>query len=82
MLETEEGTLKHYARVKILANDEVLHDELLATAFENDNIVIPIDFRKDKNTELKIVYYLPLEVGNEAKNTEAVFELQLTASNA
>ena len=81
-VETEEGTLKNFARVKVMAGDEVLYDELLATAIENDNIVLPVDFRKDKNTELKIVYYLPLEVGNEAKNTEAVFELQLTASNA
>lgn len=81
-VETEEGTLKNFARVKVMAGDEVLYDELLATAIENDNIVLPVDFRKDKNTELKIVYYLPFEVGNEAKNTEAVFELQLTASNA
>jgi hypothetical protein len=27
------------------------------------------------------VYYMPLDVGNEAKNTEAVFKLVLTASN-
>ena len=39
------------------------------------------DFRENKNTELKVIYYLPLDVGNEAKNAEAIFELQLTASN-
>lgn len=74
-------TLKNFARVKIVANGEVVCDELLATVFENEDIVLPIDFTEDKNTELKIVYYLPLEVGNEAKNAEAVFELLLTASN-
>lgn len=74
-------TLKNFARVKIVANGEVVCDELLATIFENEDIVLPIDFTEDKNTELKIVYYLPLEVGNEAKNAEAIFELLLTASN-
>ena len=34
-----------------------------------------------ENTELKIVYYLPLEVGNEAKKAEAFFELLIKASN-
>lgn len=80
-VETEEKTLKNYARVKIIANAEVVCDELLATVFGNDDIVLPVDFSEDKNTELKIVYYLPIDVGNEAKNAEAIFELLLTASN-
>ena len=77
----EKKTLKNYARVKIIANEAVVYDELLATAFENDNIVLPVDLDTGKNAKLKIVYYLPLEVGNEAKNAEAVFEVLLTASN-
>ena len=77
----EEKTLKNYARVKILANGEVVSDELLADAFENEKIILPVDFDEGKNTELKIVYYLPLEVGNEAKKAEAFFELLLKASN-
>ena len=80
-VETVEKTLKNYARVKIIANGEAVCDELLATVFEGDDIVFPVDFSAGKNTELKIVYYLPLEVGNEAKNAEALFELLLTASN-
>ncbi len=80
-VEIEEKTLKNYARVKIIANGEVVCDELLATVFENEDIVLPVDFGEDKNTELKIVYYLPIEIGNEAKKAEAIFELLLTASN-
>ncbi len=80
-VEIEEKTLKNYARVKIIANDEVIRDELLAEVFENEDIVLPIDFKENKNTELTIVYYLPIDVGNEAKNAEAIFELLLTASN-
>ena len=67
--------------MKIVANGEVISDELLADAFEKEKIVLPVDFDEGENTELKIVYYLPLDVGNEAKNAEAVFELLLTASN-
>lgn len=77
----EKKTLKNYARVKIISNGAVVYDELLATVFENDSIVLPVDFIEGRNTELEIVYYLPLEVGNEAKNAEAVFEILLTASN-
>ena len=80
-VETEEKTLKNFAFVKIIVNDEVVCDELLATVFENEEIVIPVDFSESKSTELKIVYYLPIEVGNEAKNEEAFFDLILTASN-
>ena len=74
-------TLKYYARVKIMLGDEVVCDELLADVFENDDIVLDVDLTEKKSTELKIVYYLPIEIGNEAKNAEAVFELQITASN-
>ncbi len=80
-VETEEKSLKNYARVKILANGALVCDELLAAVFENEDIVLPVDFSEGKNTELKFVYYLPLDVGNEAKNAEAIFELLLTASN-
>ena len=77
----EEKMLKNFARVKITAGDEIVCDELLADAFENEKIVLPVDFDEGKNTELKIVYYLPLEVGNEAKKAEAFFELLIKASN-
>jgi hypothetical protein len=80
-VETEEKTLKNFARVKIITNGEIVCDELLATVFEKDKIVLPVDFSEGKNTNLKIVYYLPIDVGNEAKNAEAIFELLLTASN-
>ena len=80
-VEIEEKTLKNFVRVKILVGEETVCDELLATVFENEDIVLPVDFNANRNTELKIVYYLPIDVGNEAKNAEAIFELLLTASN-
>ena len=80
-VELEESKLKDFARVKIESKDGVLLDELLVDAFDNDNFEFPVDFSKKKNTELKVVYYLPLEVGNEAKKADAVFELIVTAIN-
>ena len=79
--ETQTKTLKEFVRVKIFAGGELVCDELLAKVFEGEDIVLPVDFKEGNNTELKIVYYLPLEVGNEAKRAEAVFELRLSASN-
>ena len=81
-VELKEGTLKNFARARIECKGEALQDLLLAELLEKDKTVtIPIDFDKKKNTELTIVYYMPLEVGNEAQNAEALFELRLTASN-
>ena len=78
--ETNGGALKRFAHARILYDGEVVRDELLATLLE-ENTEIPITFGEEKWVELKIVYYLPLEVGNEAKNAEARFELLLKASN-
>ena len=80
-VETGDGALKNYARVKIIVQGNVVYDDLLANSLENENISLPIDFDEGKNTEFQIVYYLPIDVGNEAKNAEALFGLLLTASN-
>ena len=80
-VENGDGELKKYARVKIIANDNAVYDDLLVNAFENDLPTVSVDFGTGKNTEIRIVYYLPIDVGNEAKNAEALFELNLRASN-
>lgn len=77
----EENTLKNFAYVKIVSNGSVICDELLATALERDDITLHVDFKEKKNTELTVIFYLPIDVGNEAKNSAAVFELLLTAIN-
>ena len=72
--------LKRYARVRIEANGEVIEDELLATVIENGDIVTDADFTTEHSIDLKVVYYLPLDVGNEAQDAEAIFELEITAN--
>ena len=80
-IETEDkNDLEKYAFVKIISNGEVILDELLVDAFEHEELVLPVQISKGINTELEIIYYLPIEVGNEAKNATADFELLVRAS--
>ena len=80
-VEKEDKGLKNFVRVKIASGDTVLYDELLATAIAADSIIFDVNFKERVNTQLDITYYLPLEVGNDAKNAETLFELLLTATN-
>lgn len=79
--ESKKQTLKNYARVKIEAGEEILYDELLADAFEGKAFTLPVDFDTGLNTKLTVVCYLPIDVGNEAENAEADFDLLIKASN-
>lgn len=78
----EEQSLKYFAFVKIIADDTVIIDELLADAFEHEEIELSVNFNEKRNTEISIIYYLPIEVGNEAKNAEADFDLVIRADQA
>lgn len=80
-VEVEDGGLKNFACVKITSGGEILYDDLILAAFEKNDFVFPVDFKEGKNTEINIIYYMPVDVGNEAKNTNALFKLLLTASN-
>lgn len=79
--EIEEQNLKNYVYVQIVSNDEKISEQLLKNLLEDKEIVIPVDFTKEKKKEIKISYYLPEEVGNEAQNAEASFELLITTTN-
>lgn len=77
-LEREEKTLKEYAYIKVTAGDLVICDERMADIFDGEGVKLPVNFDNGENTELKIEYYLPLDVGNEAKNAEVVFDLLIS----
>ena len=77
----ESLTLARYARVRITAGDATLYDELLSVAFEGEPLFFEADFQNKKNTTLRVIYYLPIEVGNEAKNAAALFDLRVSATN-
>ena len=77
--EIEEGRLKDYARIQIISNDTIVCDELLATVLEGEDMEFSIDFNEEKSKSIRILFYLPDEVGNEAKKAEALFKLVLIA---
>ena len=79
--ELEEKTLKEFVYVRIESGDEILYEQMLKDAFTDDAICFSVDFSEARNTELNFIYYMPIEVGNEAQNAEAIFELLITASN-
>ena len=80
-VEKENKSLKDYLRVKIISGDKEIYDNLLANAFSDIPLALSVDFDKGLNTDLKLVYYLPIEVGNEAKNADADFELLFKAES-
>lgn len=75
-----DGRLKNFVRVKILSADEEIYDELMADAIEGEPLRLRVDFKNDKNTELMLIYYMPLEVGNEAKLATSDFRLNITST--
>lgn len=80
-VETKERTLKNFAYVRLESDGKVICDDLMANIFDGEALSLAADFESADFIELTVKYYLPLDVGNEAQNAEAIFELQLTASN-
>ena len=77
--EMKELDLKKYVYVKLETHDVVFYEGLLADAFEDEAVTIHIDHTKDKCDEIKVTYYLPEEVGNEAQSAKSEFMLLVTA---
>ena len=74
------NTLMDYVYVRVISGNQIICDDLMVNVCDRSSIVLPVNFKEDKNTELTIQYYFPVNVGNEAKNAEAGFALKLTAS--
>jgi hypothetical protein len=81
LVKTKDGTLGDFARVKLLSHGEELYDKLLSEAFDGEAIELEVDLKNHINSELQVVYYLPSDVGNEAKGAEAFFELLVSHKN-
>lgn len=77
--ETEKLDLKKYVYVKMEADGKVFYDKLLADAFEEGTFYLHIDHDSPEDEEVKITYYLPEDVGNEAQKAKSTFKLLVTA---
>lgn len=74
-------TLKDYAYVRMEKDGEVLCDTRLSEIFKQQTVKIAVDFTDGKTNDVRIIYYMPEDVGNEAQNAEADFTLLVTATN-
>lgn len=79
--EIADGKLKNFAHAKIELNNNVVFDDSLSTLLNGDKITLSIDPKKNPAKQIKITYYLPAEVGNDAQDTTADFELFISISN-
>lgn len=77
--ETENLDLKKYVYVKMEANGKVFYDKLLADAFEEKIINLHVDPAATGSGDIKVTYYLPEDVGNEAQKAKSTFKLLVTA---
>ena len=75
-----DGALKNFIRVKILSGETEIYDELLADAMDGRSLSLNVNFKKAENTELRLIYYMPLEVGNEAKLATSDFRLNIIST--
>lgn len=74
-------TLKSYVYVRIERDGTVLCDQLLSEAFDGEGITLTANFTDGAKNEMQVTFYMPEDVGNEAQNAEANFELLLKATN-
>ena len=75
------NNLKNYLKVIIIFNGEMIYEEDLAKVIETDLVPIECTLDDKKPVEMKIIYLMPIEIGNEAENAEAFIDLMITVSN-
>lgn len=70
----------NFIYVRIIVDGEILQDKQLNQAFADDPTIVHIEPLKDRDVDVKIVYYIPIDVGNEAQNVELDFDLIVTTT--
>lgn len=77
----EKCELENYVYAVVEAETGVVCDMLLAELFEAGEICFDCEFVGKEPAEVNITYYMPENVGNEAQDSEAAFELVISVSN-
>ena len=70
--ELYESPMKNYVYVSIEVREETVYRSLLADCLDGEEIILDYE---ELDGNFKIIYSMPSEVGNEAQNTDAHFEL-------
>lgn len=73
-------TLKQFAFVRVETEGDVICDGMLSDVFSAGEYILTVDLSDGARHDIAVTYYMPEEVGNEAQNAEASFELLITAN--
>ena len=74
--------LKKYVYVTVtLSGEPIVENILLEEMFSTEIPVITCNLSKKEPVELKILFHMPVETGNEAEFTEAYFDVHVSISN-
>ena len=76
----EDQPLADFIYAKVIINGEEMCDELLSALLQKSKTRIECPLNKGEKREVKIIYYMPIDVGDEAKRTEATFNLFISMS--
>ena len=76
----DNNALKEFAYARLEVGDSVICDEKFSELFDGDPVEIPAYLSKKEGCDLKITYYIPAEVGNEAENATADFKIVVSSA--
>lgn len=75
------NNLKNYIKVIIIFNGDKIFEDDLVKVIDTELAPITCVLDEKKPVEMKIIYLMPIEVGNEAENAEAFIDLAIKVSN-
>ena len=80
-LETDGLILKDYVYIRVVKDDKVICDKLLAELFKGDVVRFNGLLNKKAPCEISVFFYMDKSVGNEVENTSSDFDLLISISN-
>ena len=80
LLEKADGGLKEFINVRVFLGDELVFSGNLSEVMGDSEVLLKEHTFGRESVELRIVYDMPLEVGNEAMGKYADFDMTLLLS--
>ena len=79
-VEVEDHGLKTYVDVSVTMDGETLESGKLDALLSGEKFTLETEFSKTQPVEIRIVYSMSLEIGNEAQGVSALFNLKIEAN--
>lgn len=74
----EQQNLQDFVTVQVIVNGEVLCDKLLRTVMDNEDEILLVDLTGCTERNIKVIYSMSPEIGDEAQEAEADFRLEIS----